>query len=67
MTAAQIESGYRDLIAMAHARRVKIYAGTLTPFGGSNAIYGGYYGTAYGETLPNRSTTGSGPAARSTG
>ncbi len=51
VTAAQIESGYRDLIAMAHARRVKIYAGTLTPFGGSNPIYGGYYGTAYGETL----------------
>jgi lysophospholipase L1-like esterase len=51
VTAAQIEAGYRDLIAMAHARGVKIYAGTLMPFAGSNPTYGGYFGTAYGETL----------------
>lgn len=51
VTPAQIEAGYRDLIAMAHARGVKIYAGTLMPFAGSNPIYGGYFGTPYGETL----------------
>lgn len=51
VTAAQIEAGYRDLIRMAHARGVKIFAGTLTPFGGSHAIYDGNYGTAHGEAL----------------
>jgi lysophospholipase L1-like esterase len=51
VTAAQIEAGYRELIDMAHARGVKIFAGTLTPFGGSHAIYDGNYGTAYGEAL----------------
>jgi len=51
VTAAQIEAGYRDLINMAHARGVKIFAGTLTPFAGSHAIYDGNYGTAYGEAL----------------
>ena len=51
VTANQIEAGYRELIAMARARGVKIIAGTLTPFGGSNAGYGGYYGTAHGEAL----------------
>ncbi|MBO0803748.1 MAG: SGNH/GDSL hydrolase family protein [Nocardiopsaceae bacterium] len=51
VTAAQIEAGYRRLITMAHARGIKIYAGTLTPFLGSNATYGGNYGTARGEAL----------------
>jgi lysophospholipase L1-like esterase len=51
VTAAQIEAGYRDLINMAHARGVKIFAGTLTPFGGSHAIYDGNYDTAHGEAL----------------
>jgi lysophospholipase L1-like esterase len=51
VTAAEIETGYRKLIAMAHARGVKIYFGTLTPFSGSHTVYGGYYGTPYGETL----------------
>jgi len=51
VTAAQIEAGYRDLINMAHARGVKIFAGTLTPFGGSHAIYDGNYGTPQGEAL----------------
>jgi hypothetical protein len=46
-----IPAGYRDLIRMAHARRVKIFAGTLTPFMGSNAIYKGNFGTAHGEAL----------------
>jgi lysophospholipase L1-like esterase len=51
VTAAQIEAGYRHLIRMAHARGVKIFAGTLTPFGGSNAIFKGNYGTTHGESL----------------
>ena len=32
-----------------HAAGLKIYGGTLTPFAGSNAIYGGDYGTDAGE------------------
>jgi lysophospholipase L1-like esterase len=51
VTAAQIEAGYLDLIKMAHAHGVKIYAGTLTPFAGSNPTYGGNYGIAKGEAL----------------
>jgi len=31
VTAGQIEGGYRQLIAMAHARGVAVYLGTLTP------------------------------------
>jgi lysophospholipase L1-like esterase len=49
--AAQIESGYLQLIRMAHARGVKVYAGTLTPFLGSNGVYGGNFGTPSGEAL----------------
>jgi lysophospholipase L1-like esterase len=51
VSAAQIEAGYRELIAMAHVRGIKIFAGTLTPFMGSQAGYGGYYGTTIGEAL----------------
>jgi lysophospholipase L1-like esterase len=51
VTAAQIEAGYRNLIQMAHARGAKIFLGTLTPFRGSHAIYGGNFGTAHGESL----------------
>jgi lysophospholipase L1-like esterase len=51
VTAAQIEAGYRVLINEAHARGVKIYAGTLTPFANSNPGYGGSFGTATGEAL----------------
>src|SRR5262249_37766461 len=57
VTAAQIEAGYGKLIAMAHARGVKIYGGTLTAFGGSNAGYGGYYGTPTGEALRDQVNT----------
>jgi lysophospholipase L1-like esterase len=57
VTAAQIEAGYQDLIAMAHAHGVRIYAGTLLPFAGSNPIYGGYFGTAYGENLREQVNT----------
>ena len=49
VTAAQIESGYLQLLKMAHAAGVKIFVGTLTPFSGSNCVYGGNYGTAAGE------------------
>lgn len=51
VTAAQIEAGYQDLISLAHADGVKIYAGTLTPFMGSHTTYGGNYGTTKGERL----------------
>jgi lysophospholipase L1-like esterase len=51
VTAAEIEAGYLKLIQMAHARGVKIFLGTLTPFMGSHAIYGGNFGTAHGESL----------------
>lgn len=57
VTAAQIESGYKALIAEAHAKGVKIYAGTLLPFVGSNSVYGGYFGTAYGEQLREQVNT----------
>jgi lysophospholipase L1-like esterase len=38
-----------QIIRACHQAGLKIYGGTLTPFGGSNAIYGGNYGTAFGE------------------
>ncbi len=40
---------YQQLILAAHEAGLKIYGATLTPFGGSNAIYGGDYGTPAGE------------------
>jgi lysophospholipase L1-like esterase len=51
VTAAQVEAGYRVLIGEAHARGVRIYAGTLMPFANSNPTYGGNFGTAPGEVL----------------
>ena len=54
VTAAQIEAAYRRLIKMAHASGVKIFAGTLTPFLGSECVYGGNYGTPKGESLRER-------------
>jgi lysophospholipase L1-like esterase len=54
VTAAEFEEGYRQLIKMAHAGGVKIFAGTLTPFLGSNCIYGGDFGTPKGEALRER-------------
>lgn len=51
VTAAQIEAGYVQLIRMAHASGVKIFAGTLMPFLGSNCVYGGNFGTPQGEAL----------------
>ena len=39
----------QQIIRACHEAGLKIYGGTLTPFGGSNAIYGGDYGTPAGE------------------
>ena len=39
----------QQIILACHQAGLKIYGGTLTPFGGSNAIYGGNYGTPFGE------------------
>ena len=39
----------QQIIAQAHAAGLKIYGATLPPFGGSNAQYGGDYGTLAGE------------------
>ncbi len=39
----------KQIIEACHHAGIKIYGGTLTPFGGSNAIYGGEYGTPFGE------------------
>jgi lysophospholipase L1-like esterase len=49
--ATDIEAGYLQLIRMAHAHGVKIFGATLTPFLGSNCVYGGNYGTPHGEVL----------------
>ena len=57
VTAAQIETGYKTLIAEAHAKGVQIYAGTLMPFMGSNSVYHGYFGTAHGEQLRDQVNT----------
>jgi lysophospholipase L1-like esterase len=54
VTAPRIEAGYRRLIKMAHAGGVKIFAGTLMPFLGSNCVYRGNYGTRKGEALRER-------------
>lgn len=47
--ASDIIPVYLQLILQAHEAGLKIYGATLTPFAGSNAIYGGDYGTAAGE------------------
>ncbi len=46
VSAAQIIAGYQQLIAQVHAKGLKIYGATLTPFKGT--IFPGYY-TAAGE------------------
>jgi lysophospholipase L1-like esterase len=47
--ASDLISGYQQVIKRVHARGLKIYAGTLVPFMGSNGQFGGDYGSAYGE------------------
>ena len=56
----------QELIAEAHARGVKIYAARSRRSWARTAIYGGYFGTAYGEHCGSRSTRGSGPVTPST-
>jgi lysophospholipase L1-like esterase len=46
VSAAQIIAGYQQIIAEAHAKELKLYGATLTPFKGT--IFPGYY-TAAGE------------------
>jgi lysophospholipase L1-like esterase len=40
---------YLQIIRQAHAARMKVFGATLLPFAGSNAQYGGDYGTLAGE------------------
>jgi lysophospholipase L1-like esterase len=40
---------YLQIIQQTHDAGLKVFGATLTPFGGSNAIYGGDYGTPAGE------------------
>jgi lysophospholipase L1-like esterase len=48
-TAAELIQADQQIIAQAHAAGLRVYGATLTPFGGSNAQYGGQYGTPEGE------------------
>jgi lysophospholipase L1-like esterase len=48
-TAAELIPADQQIIAQAHAAGLRVYGATLTPFGGSNAQYGGQYGTPEGE------------------
>ena len=48
-TATELIQADQLIIAQAHAAGLRIYGATLVPFGGSNAQYGGNYGTAAGE------------------
>ena len=48
-TADKLIQADQLIIAQAHAAGLRIYGGTLVPFGGSNVRYGGNYGTAAGE------------------
>jgi lysophospholipase L1-like esterase len=49
-TAEDLIDVQQQIVAKAHALGVRVYGATLIPFGGSNAVYGGEYGTAAGET-----------------
>jgi lysophospholipase L1-like esterase len=46
-SAAQLESGYMDLISRAHAAGLLIYGGTITPFGGDTTGTPAYYTAAH--------------------
>jgi lysophospholipase L1-like esterase len=48
-TADQLIQADQLIIAQTHAAGLRIYGATLVPFGGSNARYGGNYGTPAGE------------------
>ena len=60
VSALQIVDGYEQIIALAHAARLRIFGATLTPFQGSR------YWTRAQRQSASRSTAGSGPATRST-
>ncbi len=47
----------QQIIQACHDAGIRIYGGTLTPFGGSNTIYGGYYGTPFGEEQREKMNT----------
>jgi len=47
--AADLIPVYLQIIQQAHDAGLKVYGGTLLPFAGSNATYGGDYGTPAGE------------------
>jgi lysophospholipase L1-like esterase len=47
--AEELIAADQQIILACHEAGLKIYGATLTPFGGSNAIYGGDYGTPAGE------------------
>jgi lysophospholipase L1-like esterase len=49
-TAEDLIDVQQQIVAKAHALGVRVYGATLIPFGGSNAVYGGEYGIAAGET-----------------
>ncbi|MEU2347909.1 SGNH/GDSL hydrolase family protein [Modestobacter sp. NPDC049651] len=47
--AEDLVDGYRQIAAQVHAAGLPAFIGTLAPFGGSAAQYGGDYGSAQGE------------------
>lgn len=49
VTAEQIIQGLKQIAIRCHAHGLNIYAGTLTPFGGSHKYYNADYGTPKGE------------------
>jgi lysophospholipase L1-like esterase len=48
-SAERLIAAYQQIIAQVRAQGLRIFGGTLTPFVGSNAQYGGDYGTPWGE------------------
>ncbi len=49
LDADQLIAAYQEIIARVHARGLRIFGGTLVPFGGSHDQYGGDYGSPWGE------------------
>jgi lysophospholipase L1-like esterase len=49
VSADQLIAADSEIIARVHARGLRIFGGTLVPFGGSHDQYGGDYGTPWGE------------------
>ena len=55
--AADLIQADQQIIAQARAAGLRVYGATLVPFGGSNAQYGGDYGTPAGERQRQRLNT----------